>query len=152
MIPETMAPMLGMKARRPVSRPINAACRPGPFHPTELDGLRTEGLDPAPLADGTPGEHTHSAVAAHVASHMADAGFGVETSARRFGLEFIPVQTERYGLLMSASTLETKGAQRLLGMLRSPACQAAFQALEGYRPELCGKVEPACEAFRGWPV
>lgn len=114
--------------------------------------LRTEGLDPAPLADVTPGEHTHSAVAAHVASHMADAGFGVETSARRFGLEFIPVQTERYGLLMSASTLETKGAQRLLGMLRSPACQAAFQALEGYRPELCGKVEPACEAFRGWPV
>jgi len=24
---------------------FNAACRPGPFHPTELDGLRTEGLE-----------------------------------------------------------------------------------------------------------
>lgn len=24
---------------------FNAACRPGPFHPTELDGLRTEGLN-----------------------------------------------------------------------------------------------------------
>ncbi len=26
---------------------FNAACRPGPFHPTERDGLRTEGLHPA---------------------------------------------------------------------------------------------------------
>lgn len=114
--------------------------------------LRAEGLDPTPLADGTPGEHTHAAVAAHVASHMADAGFGVETSARRFGLEFIPIQTERYGLLMSPATLEAKGAQRLLDMLRSPACQSAFQALEGYRPDLCGKVEPAGAVFPGWPA
>ena len=26
---------------------FNAACRAGPFHPTELDGLATEGLTPA---------------------------------------------------------------------------------------------------------
>ncbi len=26
---------------------FNAACRPGPFHPTELDGLATTGLEPA---------------------------------------------------------------------------------------------------------
>ncbi|HCO54999.1 MAG TPA: FAD-binding dehydrogenase, partial [Pelagibacterium sp.] len=26
---------------------FNAACRPGKFHPTELDGLATEGLEPA---------------------------------------------------------------------------------------------------------
>ena len=26
---------------------FNAACRPGTFHPTELDGLATEGIEPA---------------------------------------------------------------------------------------------------------
>lgn len=26
---------------------FNAACRPGDFHPTELDGLATEGIEPA---------------------------------------------------------------------------------------------------------
>ena len=39
--------------------------------------LRHAGHDPAGLGDGTTGEHTHSAVAAYVASGMADAGFGV---------------------------------------------------------------------------
>lgn len=112
--------------------------------------LRREGLNAAALADGSTGEHTHSAVAAYVASGMADAGFGVETSARRFGLEFIPVQTERYGLLAPPAVLDSRGMQRLAELLRGPACQAAFQALEGYRQDQCGTVAPARQVFDGW--
>ena len=114
--------------------------------------LRREGLDPAPLAHRATGEHTHSAVAAYVASDMADAGFGVETSARRFGLEFIPVQTERYGLLVSPAVLESKGMRRLIDLLRSEACQAAFRDLVGYRPDECGTVNPARQLFDNWPT
>lgn len=113
--------------------------------------LRRAGHDPARLADGASGEHTHSAIAAHVASGMADAGFGVETSARRFGLEFIPVQTERYGLLVSPEGLQTAAVQRLLAMLRSPACLDALAALPGYRVDDCGEVSLASTVFQGWP-
>lgn len=113
--------------------------------------LRRAGHDPARLADGASGEHTHSAIAAHVASGMADAGFGVETSARRFGLEFIPVQTERYGLLVSPEGLQTGAVQRMLETLRSDACQAALADLPGYRLEACGQVTPARDLFEGWP-
>lgn len=112
--------------------------------------LRRDGLDPTPLANRSTGEHTHSAVAAYVASDMADVGFGVETSARRFGLEFIPVQTERYGLLVPQAVLGTKGMQRLIELLQGDACQAAFQALEGYRLDACGTVAPASQVFDGW--
>jgi molybdate transport repressor ModE-like protein len=112
--------------------------------------LRREGLDPAPLASGSTGEHTHSAVAAYVASDMADAGFGVETSARRFGLEFIPVQTERYGLLLPPALRDAKTVQRLIALLQSEACQAALQALPGYRLDDCGAVAPASKVFEGW--
>lgn len=35
----------GAKLAQTVAQ-FNATCRPGPFHPTELDGLTTEGLDP----------------------------------------------------------------------------------------------------------
>lgn len=114
--------------------------------------LRQQGLDPSPLVDTSTGEHTHSAVAAYVASDMADAGFGVETSARRFGLEFIPVQTERYGLLVPPSVLEGRGMQRLVALLRSEACQQALRDLAGYRLDECGKVASASSMFEGWPA
>jgi putative molybdopterin biosynthesis protein len=39
-------------------------------------------------------EYTRSAIAAFVAGNMADVGFGLETAARRFGLEFIPLAQE----------------------------------------------------------
>lgn len=114
--------------------------------------LRQQGLDPSPLVDTSTGEHTHSAVAAYVASDMADAGFGVETSARRFGLEFIPVQTERYGLLVPPAVLEGRGMQRLVALLRSEACQQALRDLAGYRLDECGKVASASSMFEGWPA
>lgn len=113
--------------------------------------LRRAGHDPARLADGASGEHTHSAIAAHVASGMADAGFGVETSARRFGLEFIPVQTERYGLLVSPEGLQTPAVQRMLAVLRGAAFQGALEGLSGYRLDACGQVMPAAEVFEAWP-
>ena len=41
-------------------------------------------------------EFTHAAVAAYVASGMADVSFGVEAAARQFGLDFIRLLTEDY--------------------------------------------------------
>jgi tricarballylate dehydrogenase len=44
---ESLAQAMGLdpSALRRTVDGFNAACRPGPFHPTELDGLRTEGLN-----------------------------------------------------------------------------------------------------------
>ncbi len=117
-----------------------------------LEGLlRAQGLDPRQLNDAGAGEHTHAAVAAFVASGMADAGFGVEASARRFGLEFIPVQTELYGLLLPPPLLDTAPVQQVLQLLASPACHAALAQLPGYRAAQCGQVMRAAEVFEAWP-
>lgn len=58
--------------------------------------LAQEKIDPARIVGYDTIEYTHSAIAAFVASGMADVGFGVETGARRFALNFIPVLQERY--------------------------------------------------------
>jgi tricarballylate dehydrogenase len=44
---EALAAQMGLDPRavRRTVDAFNAACRPGPFHPTELDGLRTHGLN-----------------------------------------------------------------------------------------------------------
>jgi len=40
-------------------------------------------------------ELTHDAVAAYIASGMADTELGLEAAARRFNLDFIPLVSER---------------------------------------------------------
>ena len=46
-------------------------------------------------------------MAAYVASGMADVGFGVETPARQFKLDFMPGHSERYFLLCDERSLNT---------------------------------------------
>jgi molybdate transport repressor ModE-like protein len=95
--------------------------------------LRKEGMDPAQVRGYEQCELTHAAVAAYVASGMADVGLGVETPARQFNLDFVPIQTERYFLLCEARSLELPAVQELLAIIRSDAFKATVQALPGYQ-------------------
>ena len=51
--------------------------------------LALHGIDEAKINGAQQMEFTHAAVAAYVASGMADVSFGVEAAARQFGLDFI---------------------------------------------------------------
>ena len=92
-------------------------------------------------------EFTHAAVAAFVASGMADAGYGVETPARQFKLDFISNQVERYFLLCDERSLTAPIVQRMLAILRSDAYQEAVNRLPGYQAVNCGRVLSLAEAF-----
>ena len=109
--------------------------------------LHKQGIAPEGIAGYEQCEFTHAAVAAFVASGMADAGFGVETPARRFNLDFIPSQTERYFLLCDERVMETPAVQQMLGILRSDAFKLAVNLLPGYRAEGAGTVMSLGEAF-----
>ncbi|MFK3650495.1 substrate-binding domain-containing protein [Lysobacter enzymogenes] len=92
-------------------------------------------------------ELTHAAVAAYVASGMADAGFGLETPARRYGLEFVPVATEHYFFLARASTLDSPALAETLAILRSERFRSELGRLPGYDAGRCGEVQELAEAF-----
>src|SRR5690625_4357531 len=55
-----------------------------------------EGIDPTRVRGYETSEFTHMAIAAHVASGIADVGIGIQTAARRFGIDFVPLVQERY--------------------------------------------------------
>lgn len=93
------------------------------------------------------GEYTHAAVAAHVASGMADVGFGLEAAARHFKLDFVPVATERYFLLCRDDVMETPALQAVLTALCDPAFQALLAALPGYDASAAGTVTPLGQAY-----
>jgi molybdate transport repressor ModE-like protein len=117
--------------------------------------LAREGVDAARITGYTQCEYTHAAVAAYVASGMADVGLGVETPARRFRLEFLPLQTENYFLVCRSATLAAPLVQQLLGVLRDEAFQREVNALPGYDATHAGTVMPADErlpALRAAPA
>ncbi|MGM9488552.1 substrate-binding domain-containing protein [Ideonella sp. YS5] len=104
--------------------------------------LQARGISPAAIRGYEQCEFTHAAVAAFVASGMADAGMGVEVPAREFKLEFIPLQRERYFLLCHAERIDTPAVQQALGILRSAEYRRAVDALPGYSTDATGSVEP----------
>ncbi|WP_312484670.1 substrate-binding domain-containing protein [Massilia timonae] len=96
------------------------------------------GVDPAVINRSGTAEFTHAAVAAYVASGMADVGFGVETAARRFDLDFIPVIRERYFLACDAGALETPLLTSAQAAMAGEAFREVLSALPGYDGALSG--------------
>ena len=96
------------------------------------------GVDPAVIDRSGGAEFTHAAVAAYVASGMADVGFGVETAARRFDLDFIPVIREQYFLACRANALDSPLLASAQAAMASSAFKKELVALPGYDGALCG--------------
>ncbi len=92
-------------------------------------------------------EYTHAAVAAYVGSGMADVGFGLEVPARRFGLGFVPLVSERYFFLCRDDALTEPVMQQFLGILRDAALREQIAQLAGYDPSEAGRTEPARAVF-----
>lgn len=109
--------------------------------------LHKEGIDPARIKGYEQCEYTHAAVAAFVASGMADVGYGVETPARQFKLDFIPSQTERYCLICHEKTLASPALKQVLSILRSTKYRAAVSQLPGYKVQKAGVVMDLRDAF-----
>ncbi len=95
-------------------------------------------------------EDSHVAVAAAVASGLGDAGIGIESAARAFGLGFVPLVEEDYFLVCLADTLEHPAVQLLRRALASPAWPHALAELPGYAAHQAGDVLSLTRALPWW--
>lgn len=93
-------------------------------------------------------EFTHAAVAAYVASGMADVSFGVEAAARQFDLDFVRLVTEDYFFVCRKQLLELDAMKRVLSIMRGEEFQLAISQLPGYRSSNAGSVHTVKEAFQ----
>ncbi|HEY2630677.1 MAG TPA: substrate-binding domain-containing protein [Usitatibacter sp.] len=92
-------------------------------------------------------EYTHAAVAAYIASGMADAGIGVETAARQFHLGFVPLMNERYFLIVRREALESPIVEKVLAVMRSKDFRMQLLRLQGLDCARCGSIEEIGQAF-----
>jgi molybdate-binding protein len=106
-----------------------------------LDEMLGEaGIDPGRIAGYENEEHTHAAVAAHVAAGLADVGLGIEAAAVQFHLGFVPLTTERYFFAVHKDVIERREAKVLIGLLRGDSFHDAVTGLHGARAHRTGEI------------
>ena len=82
---------------------------------------------------------THMTVAASVASGSIDAGLGVQAAAKALGLDFIPVASEQYDLLMNFAPHDER-MTFIIQILQSPEFRSEVESLGGYDLSNAGKL------------
>ena len=113
---------------------------PGAQARTLLDRERLRlRLDPAELPGYDSQAAGHLQVAAAVAGRLADAGVSSEPAALAYGLDFIPLASERFELVLPAKHAASREVQGLLRVLSSPWLLAQLASLPGYDPAGCGE-------------
>src|SRR3954463_13690719 len=102
-------------------------------------------IDEAKINGAQQMEFTHAAVAAYVASGMADVSFGVEAAARQFGLDFVRLLTEDYFFVCKRTFLETEPMRRIIDIMKGREFQDGVASLPGYVATSTGTVHTVKE-------
>jgi len=101
--------------------------------------LSEEGVNAESIKGYDQYEYTHTAVAAQVATGMADVGFGMQAAAARFDLEFLPLTEDAYLWAVNSKTLQDLEVRAFIEMLSSVDFQSEVNSLPGYQCDLSGE-------------
>jgi putative molybdopterin biosynthesis protein len=85
-------------------------------------------------------EYTHMSVAVSVLSGRVDAGLGIHAAARALDLDFIPIVTEEYDLIIPDRFYKTPKIQTLLKIIQTEKFKDRIQSLGGYGTQKTGKI------------
>ncbi len=102
--------------------------------------LKQVGIDPADVNGYENEEFTHMSVAVAVLSGAVDVALGIYAAARALNLDFIPVVTEQYDLIIPEIYFKSENIQILLETINSPEFKKQVEALGGYSTERTGQI------------
>ncbi len=100
------------------------------------------GVDPETVYGYDREELTHNSVAVQIAGGSADAGMGIFSAARLYGLDFLPICVEEYDLLIPESAWNTALVKQLIRTLKSEEFRTRVEAMGGYILDRPGEIIP----------
>jgi len=100
--------------------------------------LKLENVNPRKINGYTNEEFTHVAVAAMIASGVADAGFGIQAVAKEFKLDFIPYLQEAYVLAIEKN-INPAIKNEIRKQLKSNTFRTKINKLAGYNADASGR-------------
>lgn len=105
------------------------------LHAAEIDRAHVQGYDRT--------LSSHFEIARAVAGHQADTGIGIRSAAQLFDLDFVPLQTTRYDLVVPKAYLKSHPTlPHLFETLATRPFRHEIEALGGYDTRDTGKLQP----------
>ncbi len=102
--------------------------------------LKEYEIDPAEIPGYSKIAHTHMDVALEVFSGTADVGIGILAAARMLDLDFIPLATERFDLVIPSENYGTGAVKALREVLNSEEFKQRITQMGGYETRDTGKI------------
>jgi len=102
--------------------------------------LGQSGIDPDDVIGYEMEEFTHMSVAVAVLSGTVDVGLGIHAAAKALDLDFIPVVTEQYDLVIPQDHFTSEPVQLLMDTINSAIFKQRVTALGGYSTEKTGTI------------
>ena len=102
--------------------------------------LAKQKLDPEVIHGYGREEFTHLAVAAAIATGRADCGLGIQAAAAALKLDFLPLFSERYDLVIPEEHYQSRLLQPMLEVLSSDQFASEVYKFSGYELERPGEV------------
>lgn len=102
--------------------------------------LKKGGIETASVRGYNQAAPGHLPAAWHIYSGQADCCMATRAAARTFGLDFIPLTTERYDLILRDRLLELRSIQVLLDVLNRSVFQHELETLGNYDMTQTGRV------------
>ncbi len=94
--------------------------------------LGRAGIDPRKVRGYDRVAHGHLAAAYCVVARQADVCLATRSAAQAFGLDFIPLNTERYDLVMRRRTADLPAVKSFLDVLQRSTLRRKLEILAGY--------------------
>jgi len=94
--------------------------------------LEELGMKPEDIKGYDQEEFTHMSVAVNVLSGAADTGLGIFAAARALGLDFIPMVTEEYDLVIPEEFFEDEKIRLMLEVIGSSTFKERVDQMGGY--------------------
>lgn len=102
--------------------------------------LKRLSLDPGKINGYGNEEFTHMSVAVAVLSGSVDVGLGIYAAAKALGLDFVPVVTEQYDLVIPQAHFESENIQILIETIKTKEFKKRVEALGGYSTKKTGAI------------
>ena len=102
--------------------------------------LEQSGIDAGLISGYEIEEFTHMSVAVAVLSGTVDVGLGIYAAAKALDLDFIPMVTEQYDLVIPQIYVDMQQMQILLDIINSGVFKKRVEALGGYSTKKTGTI------------
>lgn len=102
--------------------------------------LKGLGIDASQVKGYDDEEYTHLGVAAAVSSGRADCGMGIPAAAHALDLDFVPLFSERYDLIIPIQFAESSLMTPLFEVINSQEFKNEVNQLPGYDTDIMGKL------------